>query len=258
VSTTLTHSWYMTRRHMRNLSRQPWWIAITLVQPIVWLLLYGALFRKIVEIPGFRAGAYIDFLTPGIVVMTAFFAAGWSGMGVIDDLNRGVVDRFLVTPVSRTALIAGRLIQGAAVAVIQSAIIIALGFLLGGHFPGGAAGLAALVVCAVLLGTGVGALSTALALLLRKEESVIAASNFVLLPLTFLSAVFMQEDLTPPWIQHVARFNPVNWAVQAGREALQANPDWGLVFFRMGYLLAFMLVCGWLATRAFRAYQRSV
>jgi len=258
VSTTLTHSWYMTRRHMRNLSRQPWWIAITLVQPIVWLLLYGALFRKIVEIPGFRAGSYIDFLTPGIVVMTAFFAAGWSGMGVIDDLNRGVVDRFLVTPVSRTALIAGRLIQGAAVAVIQSAIIIALGFLLGGHFPGGAAGLAALVVCAVLLGTGVGALSTALALLLRKEESVIAASNFVLLPLTFLSAVFMQEDLTPPWIQHVARFNPVNWAVQAGREALQANPDWGLVFFRMAYLLAFMLVCGWLATRAFRAYQRSV
>ncbi len=60
---------------------------ISLVQPVVWLLLYGALFRKIVEIPGFGAGSYIDFLTPGVVVMTALFSAGWSGMGLIDDLE---------------------------------------------------------------------------------------------------------------------------------------------------------------------------
>jgi ABC-2 type transport system permease protein len=258
MTRTLTHSWYLTQRELRNLARQPWWIAITLAQPIVWLLLYGALFRSIVEIPGFGAESYIDFLTPGIVVMTAFFSAGWSGMGMIEDLNRGVVDRFLVTPVSRAALIAGRVIQGAVVAVIQSAIIIGLGFLLGAEFSGGLAGLVVLVLCAVLVGTGVGALSNALALLLRKEESVIAASNFVLLPLTFLSTVFMQANLIPGWIQTAAKFNPVDWAVSAGREALTAGADWGFVFARVGYLLAFLLVSAWLATRAFRSYQRSV
>ncbi len=79
-----------------------------------------------------------------------------------------------------------------------------------------------------------------------------------MLPLTFLSATFMQENLIPAWIQEVARFNPVNWAVQAGRSALSANPDWGLILSRGGYLLVLALLCGWFATRAFRSYQRSI
>jgi hypothetical protein len=96
--TTLTHSWFMTMRHLRNLARQPWWIAITLVQPVIWLLLFGAVFKATADIPGFVADSYIDYLTPGIVVMTGAFAGGWAGMGVIEDLNRGVIDRFLVSP----------------------------------------------------------------------------------------------------------------------------------------------------------------
>ena len=113
MSNAFADTWFMTQRHFRNLFRQPAWILISLVQPVVWLLLYGALFRRIVEIPGFGAGSYIDFLTPGIVVMTCLFSAGWSGMGLIDDIDRGVVDRFLVSPASRGSLIAGRLVQGA-------------------------------------------------------------------------------------------------------------------------------------------------
>ena len=219
MSNAFADTWFMTQRHFRNLFRQPVWIFISLVQPVVWLLLYGALFRRIVEIPGFGAGSYIDFLTPGIVVMTCLFSAGWSGMGLIDDINRGVVDRFLVSPASRGSLIAGRLLQGAIVGVIQSAIIIVLGLIVGAEYPGGIAGIIALTVCAVLLGTGIGALSNAIALLSRKEETMIAVSNFVLLPLVFLSSVFMAQALMPGWMQGVARYNPVNWAVQAGREA---------------------------------------
>ena len=258
MTTTLSHSWFMSRRHLRNLARQPWWIAITLVQPILWLLLFGAVFKATVEIPGFQADSYVDFLTPGIVVMTALFSGGWAGMGVIDDLNRGVVDRFLVSPVHRGALIAGRLIQQAIVSLIQSLIVIVLGLILGARFPGGPLGLLVLVASASLLGAAIGALSNGMALLARKEETVIAASNFVLLPLTFLSSAFMQRDLIPGWIQQVARFNPVDWTVQAAREALGAQPDWGFVLSRFGWLLAMALVCAFLATRAFRTYQRAV
>ena len=251
-------TWYMTMRHLRNLFRQPAWIAISLVQPIVWLLLYGALFKKIVEIPGFGAGSYIDFLTPGVVVMTALFSAGWSGMGLVDDVKRGIVDRFLVTPASRGALIWGRIVQNGIVAVIQALIIIVLGLVLGAHYPGGVPGLLALIVAAVLLGAGFGGLSNAIAILSRKEETMIAASNFVLLPLTFLSSVFMAQALMPGWMQGVAKYNPVNWAVQAGREALAVSTDWSSVMIRMAALLAFAVICGWLGTRAFRVYQRSV
>jgi ABC-2 type transport system permease protein len=87
--------WHMTRRKLQSMIRQPWYLAITLVQPIIWLLLFGALFKKIVDIPGFHGGSYIDFLTPGIVVMTALFSSGWSGMGMLGDLERRLGHRAL-------------------------------------------------------------------------------------------------------------------------------------------------------------------
>ncbi len=258
MTATLAHSWFMTKRHLMNLFRQPAWILISLVQPIVWLLLYGALFRRIVELPGFGTGSYVDFLTPGIVVMTALFSAGWSGMGLIDDINHGIIDRFLVSPVRPGALIWGRLIQGALVAVVQSAIILVLALIIGAKFPGGFVGILVLVVGSVMLGTGIGGLSNSIAVLSRREETMIAASNFVLLPLTFLSSVFMAPNLMPGWMQAIARYNPVDWAVVSGREALLATPDWNIIWPRMLALLAFLLVCAWLAARAFRVYRRSI
>jgi ABC-2 type transport system permease protein len=257
MTTALRHSWYMTVRHLRALFRQPAWVAISIVQPIIWIVLYGALFKRIVEIPGFGATNYIAFLTPGIVVMTALFSGGWSGMGMIEDIDRGVVDRFLVTPVTRGALIAGRVMQGAMIAVIQSLILIAIGWLLGARFET-PLGLVLLIGSAILLGAAFAALSNAMAVLVRKEETVIAAVNFIILPLTFVSSVFIAQTLAPGWIQTGARFNPVNWAVLAGREALTASPDWGLIEMYLLYLAAFALACAFLAVRAFRMYQRSV
>jgi ABC-2 type transport system permease protein len=258
MTTFLAHSWFFARRELRNLARQPWWIAVSLAQPIIYLLLFAALFRKVVEIPGFGADSYLDFFTPGVVVMTALFSGGWGGMGIINDLDRGVMDRFLVSPARRGALIAGRLAQQTIVSLIQSLIIVVLGLILGASYPGGVVGVAVLFVVAVLLGAGFGALSIALGLLLRREESVIAAVQFVLLPLTFLSSVFIAQNLAPGWIQTIARFNPVDWAAQAGRDVLGTDVDWGLVASRTAFLALFVLVCAVIATRAFRAYQRSV
>jgi ABC-2 type transport system permease protein len=258
MTTTLIHARYMTLRHLRELLRQPWYVAITLVQPVIWLLLFGALFKRVVEIPGFGGGNYIDFLTPGIVIMTALFSAGWTSMGVINDLDRGVMDRLLASPVRRGALIAGRLGQLAIVIAIQSLIIVALGAITGASLQGGVAGVLVLIGCAVLLAAAVGALSIGLALLARKEETLIGAVNFIVLPLTFLSSAFMKQSLAPDWIQTVARFNPVNWAVQAGREALASSVDWALVGSRAGSLAVLAIVCAMFATRAFRIYQRSV
>jgi ABC-2 type transport system permease protein len=256
--TALIHSLYMTVRHLRSLARQPLYIMFTLVQPIIWLVLFGQLFKNIVLLPGFGATAYVDFLTPGVVIMTVLFGSGWSGMGIIRDLDQGVMDRFLISPVSRVALIAGRLIQLSVVAVIQSVLIVVLGIIMGARFPGGIPGVVTLMACAVLLAVPVGALSCAMALLARKEETVIGAANFILLPLTFLSSVFMASNLMPEWIHAVSRFNPVEWAVEAARTALSAQPNWSVVFPRFGLLVALTVITGWLATRAFRAYQRSV
>ncbi len=258
MNTQIRHTWYMTVRDLRRLARQPWYVAITLVQPIIYLLLFGALFQRVVQLPGFGADSYITFLLPGVVVMTALFSAGWNGMSTIEDLDRGVMDRFLVSPVRRSSLIAGRIVQLAVVAIIQSIIIVVLGWIRGATFPNGLAGIAVLVLASILLAAAFGALSNGIALVARKEESLIGAVQFITLPLTFLAAIFMAQALMPNWMQNVAVYNPVNWAVQAGRGAMGSATDWALVWSRLGFLTAFAVVSAWLATMAFRSYQRSV
>jgi ABC-2 type transport system permease protein len=248
----------MTVRHLRALARQPWYIAISLVQPVIWLVLFGALFERVVELPGFGDDSYVDFLTPGVVVTTALFSGGWLGMTIIEDLDRGVIDRFLVSPTRRAALIGGRIAYQSVVTVIQSILVVLLGLALGARFDGGIKGVAVLIGVSVLLVAGFGALSCALALVARQEETLIGAVQFVVFPLTFLSSGLMPAGLMPGWVADVARYNPVNWAIEAGREALGTGVDWTLVLSHSGALLAFALACGWLATRAFRAYQRSI
>jgi ABC-2 type transport system permease protein len=255
--TFLRQATYMMNRHLLNLWRQPIWILVTLVQPVIWLLLYGALFKNVVRIPGFHSGSYIEFIAPGVVVMTAFFNAGWSGMAVIDDIDKGVIDRFLVTPVNRMALIFGRLMQGTVVVIIQSLVIVVLSLIVGASFHN-ATGLIILFAVAALLASATMCLSTALALTTRREETMIAVMNFFMLPLTFLSTTFMQKSLIPSWMQTAADFNPLDWTVEAGRTAVAAHPDWSLVMSRIGLLGVLLGACLVIATRGFRSYQRSV
>ena len=256
--TAFAETMYMTQRHSRALVRQPYFLAITLTQPIIWLLLFGALFRSVTEIPGFAAGgSYLDYLMPGVVVMTALFSSGWSGMGIIEDMDRGLMDRFLVAPMHRSSLIGGRVAYEAISLVLQSLIIGGLALLLGARFDGGPLGFAVLVLSAVLLGAAFAALSDASALVLRQRESVIGLNSFMVLPLTFISAAFLPLALAPDWIATLARVNPVNWAVEAGRAALLANADWAFILPRLGGLLIVAIGCLALATRAFRSYQRS-
>jgi ABC-2 type transport system permease protein len=255
--TFFTHSLFMAQRLLRNLLRQPWWVVISLVQPILWLLLYGQLFKRVVELPGFNASSYISFVTPGVVIMSALFAGGWNGMGVIMDMNQGVMDRLLVSPINRAAIITGRILSMSVVSIVQSLILIVLGYATGARFAGGIAGVIVLILCGMLLAAPFAALSNALALIIRKPESVIGASNFILMPLMFLSPILMAKSVMPDWIRSVSRFNPVNWSVEAAREALGAHPDWNFVLLRIGCLLAFAAFSAALATRAFRAYQRS-
>ena len=142
--------------------------------------------------------------------------------------------------------------------VIQSLIIVALALIVGASFPGGVGGVVALFAVAALLGAAFGGLSNGFALIMRQREALIGVTQFILLPLTFLSTTFLESNLMPRWIRHISDFNPVNWAVLAGRGAVSSHPDWGLVASRSACLAALLLACLAFATRAFQSYQRSV
>jgi ABC-2 type transport system permease protein len=256
--TAVRQTWQVTLRNLRVIMRQPAFLGITLVQPIIWLLLFGALFKAVVKIPGFHGGSYIDFLTPGVVVMLAVSSAGWTGMGFIEDINGGVMDRMLATPVWRGALNAGSVVYAVVTILIQTLIIVLLAVVLGADFAHGVGGVLILLLVAALLGATFASLSNGIGVLARQRETLIGAVSFVLLPLTFLSSALMQQSLVPDWIRTVAKFNPVNWAVEASRSAAIGKLDWGLVATRVGLLVALALVSAAFATRAFAAYQRSL
>jgi ABC-2 type transport system permease protein len=253
--TPFADAWALTARELLRGRRQPWFLAITLVQPMIWLLLFGALFRRVADVPGFAGGDYQQYLVPGVIVMTAFFAGGWNGMATIEDLDRGVTDRLLVTPVTRLALIVGRLGPNLMQVTLQSLIIVAVALAIGVGFPGGPPGVLVLILVAGLLGTAFSALSNALALVARKEQTVISAVMFLQLPLVFLSSAYMQPSLMPDGISAVADFNPVDWAIRAGREAVSASTDWAAVAGYSALLALFAGFCLALAMRALHAYQ---
>jgi ABC-2 type transport system permease protein len=254
----LRQSWaILVTRYLRELYRQPIVIFMSLLQPVIWLLLFGALFKRVAQVPGFGGGSYITYLTPGVVIMTAMFSASWTGMSYIEDMASGVLDRFLTAPVSRGALTAAMLGYQAVTTVVQSAVVIAIGWGTGAAFPGGAGGVAALIGISVLLALTMAGLSDAFALLARQREAVIGVSSILVLPLTFLSGAFLSLALVPHWIADVARYNPVNWAASGGRAAVTAHVPWGTVGSYAGFLALAIAVTATAATVSFRAYLKA-
>jgi ABC-2 type transport system permease protein len=254
------HSGYLVVRSLRTLARQPAYAAMTIIQPVIWLLLFGQLFRSVVDVPGFStaSGSYLEFITPGVIVMTALFSSGWAGTVYIEDMNRGVMDRLLASPVRRGAMMIGTLAYQGLTTILQTLIVLAIAYTAGARFPGAGAGIPITVLAAVLIAVIIASLSNALALLLRQQEALIGISQFIVLPLQFLSSAIMDTRLSPAWVRHVARYNPVDWAVVASRQSLTGHADWGAVWPRLGLLAALALTMAWLATRAFGSYQRSL
>lgn len=242
-------------RHIRFLLRQPGYIFITLASPLVYLLLFSQLFSGVAEMPGFE-GLYLAFLLPGIVVMAALSSGGWAGTASLEDMDRGVLNRLLVTPVSRAAIITGHLAQGVLVVALQTLVLVLIGTLLGARYATPVSGLLVLIVASALLGSASGALSHALALTSRNQTMLIAASQAIILPLTFVSTAFLPTDLMPDWMATVAGFNPLSWAADASRMALDGG-DPAQVALRIVWLGALVAVSLAVALRAFGRYRRA-
>jgi ABC-2 type transport system permease protein len=251
-------TWFMVVRQTRNLMREPIWVVMMIVQPMIWLLLYGQLFKNVTRLGGFGTASYVTFLAPAIVVMNAFFGATWSGMSMINDLEKKVVERFLATPASRLAIVLSQIVRSALTAAVQALIILAVALPLGVHVHAGVAGWLVVLLAAMLVNAAFAGLSQAIALLTRREATMIAIANFIGLPLLFLSSTLLARPQMPDWIKTASTLNPVDWGVKAAREAVLPGTDWGSVGWYLLLLLALSAVMCGLATWTIRAYERSL
>lgn len=217
----------LTRRLFIQLQRRPSTLVAGIIQPLMWLILFGALFQNMPEGLFGDSQSYGQFLGAGVIVFTAFAGALNAGLPVMFDREFGFLNRLLVAPLaSRLSIVMASAIFIVTLSLIQTATIIVAGAFLGAGLPN-AVGLAAIALIVLLLVVGVTSLSLGLAFSLPGHVELIAVIFVTNLPLLFASTALAPLSFMPKWLQVVASLNPLSYAIEPVRY-LYLHGDWGL------------------------------
>jgi ABC-2 type transport system permease protein len=212
----MTDTWLVFSRAMRLSLRNPVWVILGLMQPILYLTLFGPLLEPVVSAPGFPPGSAWQVFVPGLLVQLAVFGAAFAGFGLIAEWRAGVVERMRVTPASRGALLVGRVLRDVVVIIAQGALLSVVAVVFFG-LEAPIESLIAGVVVVALLGGAFSALSYGAALKLKSEDSFAPVINGLLLPVLLLSGILLPMALAPGWLQTVADINPLTHVVDGVR-----------------------------------------
>lgn len=216
----LTDAWVSFARWNRKAIRNPFVVTVALVQPIILLLLFSAVFSSITGLSGFPVDNYTKFIVPAIVLQTALLTSAGSGIGLVEDIESGLFDKLLVSPMSRTGIFLGKSLSEIVRIVGQAAIIIGIGYLLGASVETGLAGAFAIVLIAAVFSLWYAAFSSIVALLTRSVEATNIVSNLLQIVLLFLSPAFIPEDLLPSWLGTLVVLNPITHGIRATRSLM--------------------------------------
>jgi ABC-2 type transport system permease protein len=251
----LADTWYLFNKYMKITARMPMWTLFTLVQPLIWLVIFGQLFKNITQLPGFPTSSYVDFFVPGVLIMTVLFGSSWSGVSLLREIQSGTVDKMLVSPVSRVAIVLSRVLHSTAQVVIQVAIMLAVSWALGAHLNLGLTGLGLTLLVVLLLGLCFAAVSNGFAIALQREEPLVIIGNLMTLPLMFFSTALVPTSFMPDWIKYIATINPINYAVEAVRSVLVGTSNISDYGFATLILALFTTAALWWAVSAFNTLR---
>lgn len=234
-------SWALTKRNLRTVKRQPQLLVFATVQPVIFILLFRYVFGGAIAAP--PGIDYVNYLLTGIFVQTLTFAAIQTGIGLSEDVNKGLVDRFKSLPISRGAVLAGRIGADLVRNLFVVVAMVGVGYAVGFRFTNGVVGplLALLLILAWgFVFSWVGAL---LGLALRTPETVQAAAFPTIFPLVFASSIFVPVQTMPGWLQAIVKVNPVTLVTDAVRalalgEPFELLPSLGWAALAMALLLA--------------------
>lgn len=244
----LRSSFIIFRRQLRMNLRNPAWVIIGLMQPILYLVLFGPLLKPLAS--SFGASNAYTFFVPGLLVQLGIFGAMFAGFGLIAEWKEGVVEAERVTPAPRGALLAGRMMRDMVQLLVQAIVLVGLGFAFG--MRGSLGGIALGIVLTLLIGGACAAASNAVALTTKSEDVMAPLLNSVLMPVLLLSGILLPMTLGPKWLQTVSDIIPVKHIVNAVRDTFAGDVFVSTVMW--GTLWA-LLLCGlavlW-GTRVFR------
>ena len=202
-------------RNMQHTLRNPVLIFVEMFQPLLYLFLFMPLLKDLGGVPGLPLGKTVDVFIPGLLVMEAIFGTAFVGFGLIDEIRTGVIERFLVTPVSRSAILLGRVLRDAAVLLVQCVLITFAAIPLGLTLNVG--GFLLSLVLFAMIGVTMASVSYGFALIYKIEDSLAPTLNTITLPVSLLSGIVLPLALAPVWLQDLAKINPFSYAVDASR-----------------------------------------
>ena len=248
----------MTKRNLLVWWRVPAYIFFTVVQPVMFTLLFRYVFGGAIKVP--VPGGYVDYLIPGIIGQTAGFASFSTAIGLSREIQRGGIDRIRSMPTARAAFLVGRLTADTLRFLVTVLVMVGVGYAVGFRFSGGVGGAVAMVALATFLGLAVCCVSAYIGLALKDEEAVQAFGLIWVFPLTFVSAAFVPIQSMPSWLQGFARHQPFTEVIDALRilalghqvePAIGQSLSWSLLQ-SFAWLLGVIIVFVPLATRAYR------
>ena len=238
--TLLFDTWVLFVRSIKKLIRTPILLFFALFQPIIFLVLFTQLFGSFGSILSQRAGyvgiSYLSFATAGIVLQNGFSSALQSGTSVVDDLTSGFLEKELVTPVNRAAILLGRLLSDAFRVLVQSAIIVILAYLLGAEMTTGVLGMLLVFFLVAFFGLAWSGISLTIGLRTKSAETVFGLGGLLTFPLLFMSSALVPTSLMPTWMQYVSDVNPITYAVNAVRALMLTGFDWGTILEAFGVI----------------------
>lgn len=241
----------MTRRNLLRNVRIPQLLVFATIQPIIFTLMFAFVFGGAIDIPGVD---YIDYLMAGILVQTVSFGSTQTGVGLADDLSKGLIDRFRALPMARSALLAGRTLSDSVRNVFVVLLMLGVGYLIGFRPTGGVVALLGAIGVAVLFGFALSWVSATIGLYVRDAETAQVAGIVWLFPLIFASSAFVQPSTMPDWLRAFAEASPVTVAVDTVRGLLLGG-EWRAPLVK---LLAWVAaIVGLFAPIAVRRYRRA-
>jgi ABC-2 type transport system permease protein len=228
--TTLPVPAALGARNITRSLRTPMLVTASLLQPIIWLVLFSQIFGGLADTAEFRRlgyDSYLDFFVPGMIVLSMLFTALQSGVATVTDVDSGMMDKLLISPIRRTSILLGRVMADAITMVAQGAIILLLAVAMGARPQSGWLGALAMIGYAALFGVVWASMSNLIALRTRNSELTMVAGLFLTLPALFLTPAFFPEPLLPDWLRTVAKANPAAYVIETGQRLMSTGNDWG-------------------------------
>ena len=247
VTDTLT----ITRCNLLVWMRVPAYLVFTVVQPVIFVLMFRYVFGGAIRVVGVPGG-YVNFLMPGIIGQTAAFACFGTAIALAQELKKGVIDRLRSMPMARSAVLTGRLLADTLRMLVTILIVLAVGFAVGFRFSNGVIPAIAMVALAVLFGVAIATISAFTGLAIGDEESVQAFGLIWIFPLTFLSSAFVPIATMPGWLQAFANNQPVTYTINAMRALALGGPVWDNLWKSLAWLAAIFIVFIPLSVRAYK------